>query len=120
MQEGFEGRSALAFMRTENAGKALPAIKRNPRKLPAVIIQKPRREAHALPRGDVGQRGVVIRAVEIADFFRRDQSVLHRSERRRRTAADHQCPSVKVAFMNDVFFGNRVVLLSNQIDATLE
>ena len=120
MQEGGKARSAVAFVRTENAGKTLRTIKRNPSELPAVIIQEPRRKTHAFPRSDVGQCSVMIRAVEIADFFRSNQSVLHRSERRRGTAADHQGSSVKVAFMNNVFFGKRFVLLRNQIDAAFE
>jgi hypothetical protein len=68
-------------MLTEDTGEGLLAVERNPRKLSAVIVQKSRRKANAASGGNVGQRGIVIGAVEIADFVGGDQPVLHGFER---------------------------------------
>ena len=54
----------------QNAVKVFRAVERDPRELSAVIVQKSGRETHTASGGDVGERRVVIGAVEIGDFFR--------------------------------------------------
>ena len=54
--------------------------------------------------------------VEIRDFSGGDQSVLNSLQRRRRTAADHQRPSVKVAFGDQILLGERIIPSGYQID----
>jgi hypothetical protein len=57
--ETLEGRAAVVPVRAQDAGKALGAVKGDPRELAAVVVQEARRQADAAPGGDVGQRGVV-------------------------------------------------------------
>ena len=59
LEKGREPRPIVVPARAENTGKALRAVKRDPRKLPAVVIQKARRKAHPAAGGNVGERGVV-------------------------------------------------------------
>ena len=60
----------ILLMSAKNAGKTLAAIEGNPGELSAVVVQEAGREANAPACGDVGQRCVVIGAVEICDFSR--------------------------------------------------
>ena len=58
IQEGLYAFSLIFFMGAENAGEAFFAVKGNPCKLAAMIIQKTGRKAHALSGGDVCERGI--------------------------------------------------------------
>ena len=81
--EGGEGRTAVRLVGAEHTGEGFLAVKRNPCKLAAVIVQKTGSEADAFAGGDIGQGGVMIRTVEIADVSGGDEPVLHSLERRR-------------------------------------
>ena len=107
-------------MRAEHTGKALPAVERDPRELPAVIVQEPRREAHAAAGGNIRERRVVIGAVEVVDLPGGDQAVLHGLQRRRRPAADHQRAPVEIFLRDTVFLSERIVPLRDQINAAFK
>ena len=112
--------SAVVPVRAENAGKALPAVERDPGKLAAVIVQETRSKAHAALRRDVGARRIVIGAVEVIDVPGTDQAVLDRSQRLRRTASHHQRPSIQILFFHQVLFCQRIVFICDQIDPAFE
>ena len=90
----------IVFVCTENAGEALPAIKWNPCKLTAVIVKEAGSKADSASCSNVGECRIVIRTVEIFDFSAADESVLDRTESRRRSASDHERSSVEIGFMN--------------------
>ena len=107
-------------MRAENAGKALGTVKGDPGKLPAVVVQEAGSETYAAPGGHVGERGIVVGTVEIVDPAGADQTVLHRLQRRGRTAADHQRAAKEILPCDEVFSGQRIIPPRDQIDAALK
>ena len=106
----------IRFVRTQNTGKSFFAVKRNPRKLTAVVVKKSGRKANPSACRNIGKRCIVVGAVEIRDFAGADQPVLNSLQRRRRTAADHQRSSVKVAFGDQILLGERIIPAGYQID----
>ena len=62
----------------------------------------------------------MIRTVEISDLSGIDKPVLDCFQCRRRTAADHQCASVEILFVNDILPGERICSVCNQIDAAFK
>ena len=70
--------AVVVLVGTQDARKAFRAVKGDPCKLAAVVVEKSRRQTDAAAGGDVGQRGVMVGAVEIADLSRGDQPVLDR------------------------------------------
>ena len=67
-------------MCAQDAGEAFGTVKGNPGKLAAVVVQESRGQADAAAGGYVGQRGIVISAVEVADLPGGDQPVLDRAQ----------------------------------------
>ena len=63
-------------MGAEYAEEALFAVKGDPRKLAAVIVQKTGGQTHAPSGGDVGQRGIMVGAVEEINLPGMDQTLL--------------------------------------------
>ena len=51
-------------MRTEYAGEALFAVEGDPRELSAVVVEETGSEADSASCGNVGERGIVVGAVE--------------------------------------------------------
>ena len=107
-------------MRTKDTGEGFPAVKRYPRELAAVIVQKTGRQTDTSPGGHVGEGRVVIRTVEILYFPGADQSMLHRLERRRRAAAHHQGAPVKILLPDEILFRQRIGFVRDQIDAAFK
>lgn len=103
-------------MGAKNAGKTFFAVKRNPRKLTAVIVKKSGSKANPSACRNIGKRCIVVGAVEIRDFSGGDQSVLNSLQRRRRTSAYHQRSFVKVALGDQILLGERIIPSSYQID----
>ena len=68
--------SAVGFVGAEDAGERFFAVKGNPCELAAVVIEKTGRKADPSSCGYIGERCVVVRAVEILDLAGTDQSVL--------------------------------------------
>ena len=89
-------------VRTEYTGEAFLAVKRNPGKLPAVIIEESWRQAYAPPGGYICKRGIVVGAVKIVDLPCSDQPVLDSPQCRRRSAANHQSPSIQILLRDQV------------------
>ena len=107
-------------MRTQNAREALAAVEGDPCELTAVVVQKAGRKTDAPSRRDIGQRGVVVGAVEILDPPGCNQAMLHGFQGRRRASADHQRASVEVFRPDQVFGRERVVPVRDQIDAAFK
>ena len=110
----------ILLMRTKDAGETLLAVKRDPRELSAVIVQKAGGQANTASGGDIGQRGIMICAVEVADLPGDDQAVLNGFQCLRRTAAHHQRPAVKVILADEFLPCQRIVFVCDQIDPALE
>lgn len=64
-------------MRTEHTVETLFAFEGNPRELSAVVVEETGSEAYSASCGDVGERGIVVGAVEVFDLSRCDQPVLN-------------------------------------------
>ena len=109
VKERLEGWAVILLMRTKDTGEVFGAVKGDPRKLPAVVVQKARRQADAPPGGHVGQRGIMVGAVEVTDLPGADQAVLNGFQRLRRSAAHHQRPAVKVFFSDQILFSQALL-----------
>ena len=77
-------------MRKQLAGKHFLTIKRDPRELATVVIQKSGCQADAALCRNIGQGCIMVRTVEIVNLSGRNQTVLHTAKRRWGAAPDHQ------------------------------
>ena len=59
---------AIGFVRTEDTGEVFLTIKGDPGELPAVVVQEARGETDAASCSNIGERGVMICAVEVIDL----------------------------------------------------
>ena len=90
-------------MRTKDTGKVFLTVEGDPRKLSAVVVQEPGRQADTLSCGNIGKGRVMICAVEAVDPAGGYQSVLNSPQRVGRAAAHHLSPAVKILFVDQVF-----------------
>ena len=85
-----------------------------------MVVEKARRQTDPAPGGNVGQRGVVVCAVEIGHPARTDDPVLHGPERGRGAAADHQRSAAQIRLRDQILLRKRVVTPGDQIDVALK
>ena len=90
-------------MGAKDTGEGFFAVKGNPCELAAVVIEKTGRKTDPSARSYIGERCIVVRAVEILDLTGTDQPVLDRLQGRRGSSAYHQCASVEICLLNEVF-----------------
>ena len=107
-------------MGAEDAGKGFFAVKGDPCELAAVIIEKTGRKADPSAGGYIGERCVVVGAVEVPDLTGTDQPVLDRLQGRRGSSAYHQRASVEICLLNEIFLSERIVFVRNQVDAAFK
>ena len=107
-------------MGAKDTGKRLFAVIRDPGELTAVVVQETGGEAYASSGGNIRQRRIMIRTVEIPNLPGIDQSMLHCLQRGRRAAANHQSASVEILLLNDILPRERICSVCDQIDAAFE
>ena len=107
-------------MRTKDTGETLGAVKGDPCKLSAVVVQKSRRQADAPSGGYIDPRRIMVGAVEVMDLSGADQPVLDRPERLGGTAAHHQRPAIKVLFADQVLVRQGIIPVRDQVDPALK
>ena len=75
--------SFVIFVCAQDTGKGFAAVKRNPGKLAAVIVEEAWGKTDSASGGNIGEGGIVVRAVEVVELSGAGQPVLDGLQRRR-------------------------------------